>query len=69
MDAKGFLFVSLGSSTVQLNDSLGIRGACICSEAGFSSQNGDRALEFYCQRAALGCAIFAGKSSQFKGDS
>jgi hypothetical protein len=32
--------VSLGSSTVQLHDSLGSRHACSCSEAGFSSQNG-----------------------------
>jgi hypothetical protein len=41
MDVIGFLCVSLGSSTVQLHDSLGIRRACACSEAGFSSQNGD----------------------------
>jgi hypothetical protein len=32
--------ISLGSSTVQLHDSLGIRRACACSEAGFISQNG-----------------------------
>jgi hypothetical protein len=40
MDVIGFLCVSLGSSTVQLHDSLCSRRAC--SEAGFSSQNGDR---------------------------
>jgi hypothetical protein len=38
-----FLCVSLGSSTVQLHDSLGNRRACACSEAGFSSENDDRA--------------------------
>jgi hypothetical protein len=38
----GFLYVSLGSSTVQLHDSLGSRRACACSEVCFSSQNGDR---------------------------
>jgi transposase len=38
-----FLCVSLGSSTVQLHDSLGRRRACACSGAGFSIQNGDRA--------------------------
>jgi hypothetical protein len=39
----GFLRVSLGSSTVQLDDSLGSRRACACSEVSFSSQNGDHA--------------------------
>jgi hypothetical protein len=43
MDVIGFLWVPLGSSTVQLRDSLGIRRACACSEAGFSSHNGDGA--------------------------
>jgi hypothetical protein len=43
MDAIGFLCVSLGSSTVQLHESLGSRRACTYSEAGFSGQNGDRA--------------------------
>jgi hypothetical protein len=42
-DEIGFLCVSLGSSTVQLHNSLGSRRACPCSEAGFSGQNGDRA--------------------------
>jgi hypothetical protein len=41
MDVIGFLCVLLGSSTVQIHDSLGGRRACECSEAGFSSQNGD----------------------------
>jgi hypothetical protein len=43
MDILGFLCVSLESSGVQLHDSLGSRRACAYSEAGFSSQNGDRA--------------------------
>jgi hypothetical protein len=43
MDVIGFLCVSLCNNTFQLCDSLGSRGACTCSEAGFSSQNGDRA--------------------------
>jgi hypothetical protein len=42
MNVIGFLCVSLGSSTVQLHDSLGSRCAYACSEAGFSSQNCDR---------------------------
>jgi hypothetical protein len=42
MDVIGFLYVILGSSTVQLHDSRGSRCACECSEAGFGSQNGDR---------------------------
>jgi hypothetical protein len=43
MGVIGFLCISLGSNTVQLHDSLGSRRACAGSEAGFSSQNGDRA--------------------------
>jgi hypothetical protein len=41
MDVIGSLYVSLGSSTVHLHDSLRSRHACACSEAGFSSQIGD----------------------------
>jgi hypothetical protein len=44
MHVIGFLGVSLGSSIIQLHDSLGCRGAC--SKAGFSSQNGDRRAAF-----------------------
>jgi hypothetical protein len=43
MDIIGFLCVSLDGSTVELHDSLGSKRACACSEAGFSSQNADRA--------------------------
>jgi hypothetical protein len=50
MGVIGFLCVSLGSSTVQLHDSLGSRRACAYSEAGFSSKNGDRG---YCRKAAF----------------
>jgi hypothetical protein len=42
MEVLGFLYVSLGSSTIQLHDSLGTIRACACSEAGSSSQIGDR---------------------------
>jgi hypothetical protein len=47
MNVIGFLCVSLGSSTVHLHDSIGSRRACTCSEAGISSQNGDRAWGVY----------------------
>jgi hypothetical protein len=42
MDVIDFLCASLGSSTVQLHDSLGNKCASSSSEAGFSSQIGDR---------------------------
>jgi hypothetical protein len=38
MYMTGFLFVSLGSDTVQFHECLGSRRACAWSEAGFSSQ-------------------------------
>jgi hypothetical protein len=41
MDVIGFLRVPPGSSIIQLHESLGSR--CACLQAGFSSQNGDRA--------------------------
>jgi hypothetical protein len=55
MDVTGSVGVSLGSSTVQLHGSLGSRRAC--SEAGFSSQNGDRAWGVSYWRAAFCCAF------------
>jgi hypothetical protein len=58
MDVIGFLCVSLGSSTVQLHDSLVNRRTCKCSEAGFSSKNGDRVWELYYRRTAFCCAVF-----------
>jgi hypothetical protein len=67
MDVIGFLCVSLGSSTVQLNDSLGSRRACACSEFGFSSQNGDRTSEVFYRRAAFSCAFLRAKGLNAKG--
>jgi hypothetical protein len=46
MDVIGFLCVLLDSSTLQLHGSLGSRRVWTCSEADFSSQNGDRARVF-----------------------
>jgi hypothetical protein len=66
MDAVGFLCVSLGSSTVQLYDSLGSRRACACSETGFSSRNGDRAWGVYCRRTEFYCAFLMGKMTHEK---
>jgi hypothetical protein len=43
INVLGFLCVSVGSSAVQLHGRLGSRRACAYSEAGFSSQNDDRA--------------------------
>jgi hypothetical protein len=43
----GFPYVSLGSSTIQLHDSLFSRGERAYSEADFSSQNGDRDREIH----------------------
>jgi hypothetical protein len=61
MDIIGFLCVSLGSSTVQLNDSIGSRRAFLRSEAGFSSQNVDCSGREYYQRSAFSCEFFVGK--------
>jgi hypothetical protein len=61
MDAIGFVCVSLYSSTVQLQDSLG--GRCICSEADFISPNGDHPRGVYYQRAEICYAFFGQKDS------
>jgi hypothetical protein len=66
MDVTGFLWVSLGSSTVQVHGSLGSRRECTCSEAGFSSQNGDRAWGVCCRRAASCCALFGGQNNSMQ---
>jgi hypothetical protein len=42
MKVIGFIYLSLGSSTFQLHDTLGSRRAYAYIEAGFSSKNGDR---------------------------
>jgi hypothetical protein len=61
MDVIGFLCVSLGSSTVQLRDSLSSKSACARSEVGFSSQNCDRAWGVYYRRSAFCCAFLWAK--------
>jgi hypothetical protein len=62
MDVTAFLYVSLGSSTVQIHYSLLSSRACACSEAGFGSQNGDRALGVYYRRAEFCCEFFCGQN-------
>jgi hypothetical protein len=57
MGVIGFIRVSLGSSTVQLNDSLGSRRARPCSKPGFSNQIGDRGCGVYHRRAVV-CFLF-----------
>jgi hypothetical protein len=66
MDVIDFLCVSLGSSTVQLHCSLGSWRACACSEAGFSTQNGDRAWGVYYRRTQFCCAVFVGETTHCK---
>jgi hypothetical protein len=66
MDVIRFPCVSLGSSTVQLHDSLCSRRACACSEAGFSSQNGYRVSGVYYRRAAFCCVFLCTKGLSAK---
>jgi hypothetical protein len=61
MDVIGLLWVSLGTSTVQLHDNLGSKRAYTCSEAGFSSQNGDSAWGLYYGKRAFCCAFLWAK--------
>jgi hypothetical protein len=63
MDVTGFLCVSVGSSTLQRHDSIGSRSVCACSEGGFSSKNGDRALGLYYRRIALFCVFYGQNDS------
>jgi hypothetical protein len=65
MDVIGFLCVSLCSSTVQHHVSLGNRRECACSEAGFSSQNGDRDWVVWYRRAAI-CCVFCGQKDSIR---
>jgi hypothetical protein len=67
MDVLGFLCVSLGSSIVHLHDSLGNGRACACSEAGFSSQNGDRVCGCSTEEQRSVVRFFVGKRTQYKG--
>jgi hypothetical protein len=70
MDVLGVLFVSLGSSTVQPHDSPESRSACTCSEASFSSQNGDNAWGCVLPKSSvLLCVFSVGKITQCKGHS
>jgi hypothetical protein len=55
MDIIGFMYVSVGSSTVQVHGSLGSRSACACSEAGFNSQIDDHAWGVYYRIAGVCC--------------
>jgi hypothetical protein len=66
MDVLGFLCVSIGSSTVQLHDSLGSRRTCACSEAGFSSQHGDRVWGLYYRRATFCYIRFYGQNDSMQ---
>jgi hypothetical protein len=66
MDVIDFLCVSLRSSTIQLHELLGRRRSCVCSEAGFSSQNGDCVSDVYYRRAAFCFAFFAAVKTQCK---
>jgi hypothetical protein len=66
MDVISFLCVSLGSSTIQLHDSLGNERACACSETGFCSRNGDRVWTVYYRRAAFCCSFFCGQKESMQ---
>jgi hypothetical protein len=66
MDVIGYLCVSLGSSKVQVFDSLDSRHACGYPEAGFSSENGDRAWVVYYGRAVFCYAILWAKRPNAK---
>jgi hypothetical protein len=65
MDVIRFLCVSPSSSRVQLQDSLGSRHACTCSEAGCSSQNGNCSWGVYYQRAVF-CCVFCGQKDSME---
>jgi hypothetical protein len=65
MDVTFLLFVSLGSSTVQLHDTLGNTRACACSEAGSGRQNGDRVEDVLPNNSVLLC-VFMAKMTQCK---
>jgi hypothetical protein len=67
MEVIGFLYVSLGSSTIQLHESLGSRRACACSEACLSIQNGDCVSECTIEEAVSVVCFFVGKRTQCKG--
>jgi hypothetical protein len=65
-DVIGFLCVSQGSSTNQLHDNLGSRRACACSEAGFSSQNGDPYLWNDLPKSSVLLCVFWGQKDSMQ---
>jgi hypothetical protein len=67
MDVIVFLCVSLGSSTVQLHDSLGNRRACTCSEAGFSAKIATLFEEYPTKAPRSIVRFFMDKRTQCKG--
>jgi hypothetical protein len=67
MDLIGFLCFSLGSSTVQLHDSLGSRRACVYSKARFSSPNDDRGKRSVLPKSSIVMCFFMGKRTQCTG--
>jgi hypothetical protein len=60
------MYISLGSSIIQLHESLGRSRACACSKISFSSQNGEHTWGAYCQRAEVCYAHFVRKRTQWK---
>jgi hypothetical protein len=68
MNVIVFLYVPLGSSEVQLQDTLGSRCACSCSEGAISSQIGDRTWGVYSYywRVAFWCAFLWAKGLNAK---
>jgi hypothetical protein len=66
MDVIDFLFVSLGSGTVQLRNNLDSRRACATSVAGLSSKNGT-VLEMYTTESNFLLCVLVGRRTQYKG--
>jgi hypothetical protein len=62
----GFLCVPLGSSTVQLHDSLRSRRSCTCSEVGFSSQNVGRTWGVCTNKERLPLCAFCGQKDSMQ---
>jgi hypothetical protein len=58
MDVICFLYISLGSSTVQLYDSLGRRCACACSGAGFSGSKWRPCLRSILPKSSVLLCVF-----------
>jgi hypothetical protein len=67
MDVIGFACVSLGSSTVQLHDSLGSKCACTGCGAGLKVKMANVLMQYTTVRAAFSCAFLVGKRAPCKG--